>query len=306
MSLAAAPGERLQLRLEYRPDLFDRPTVEALGERLIRLLEAAVADPDRAIGSLDILSADERHTILESWNDTARPIAPATVPELFAAQAARTPDAVAVVFGEQTLSYGELNARANQLAHHLHSLGVGPEVMVGLCVERSLEMVVGLLGILKAGGAYLPLDPDYPAERLAFMLEDAGAAVLLSHSRDWRPAVAACRVRSCNWIARSADTSRTSRRRAPRSRSAAPSNAAYVIYTSGSTGSQRASSTPTAACTIDWAGCRTTYRPERRRDAVLQNTPFSFDVSIWEFFRPLLTGAALILAAPGAHRDRRN
>ena len=169
--------------IEYAADLFDRPTVEALGERLIRLLEAAVADPDRAIGSLDILSADERHTILHSWNDTARPIAPATVPELFAAQAARTPDAVAVVFGEHTLSYGELDARANQLAHHLQSLGVGPEVIVGLCVERSLEMLVGLLGILKAGGAYLPLDPDYPAERLAFMLEDAGAAVLATQSR---------------------------------------------------------------------------------------------------------------------------
>ena len=156
--------------------------MEALAGRLVRLLEAAVADPDRAIGRLDILSPDERHTILREWNDTARAVAAATLPELFAAQVARTPDAVAVVFEDERLTYGELDARANQLAHHLRGLGVGPEVVVGLCVERSLEMLVGLLGILKAGGAYLPLDPDYPPERLAFMLADAGAPVLLTRA----------------------------------------------------------------------------------------------------------------------------
>ena len=162
--------------------MFDRASIEALGERLIRLLEAAVAAPERAIGSLDILSGAERDTILREWNDTAHPIAPATLPELFAAQAARSPDAVAVVFENETLSYAQLDARANQLAHHLRGLGVGPEVVVGLCVERSPAMIVGLLGILKAGGAYLPLDPAYPAERLAFMLEDAAAPVLVTQS----------------------------------------------------------------------------------------------------------------------------
>ena len=168
--------------LEYATDLFDRASVEALAGRLIRLLEAAVGDPDQAIGRLDILSAAERHTILRVWNDTAHPIPPATLPELFEAQVTRTPDAIAVVFEEESLSYAELNARANQLAHHLRSLGVGPEVVVGLCVERSLDMLVGLLGILKAGGAYLPLDPSYPPERLAFMLADADAPVLVTHS----------------------------------------------------------------------------------------------------------------------------
>ena len=113
----------------------------------------------------------ERHTILREWNDTARAIPAATLPELFAAQAARTPAATAVVFEDQSLSYAELDARSSQLAHHLRALGVGPEVVVGLCVERSLEMLVGLLGILKAGGAYLPLDPAYPPERIAFMLD---------------------------------------------------------------------------------------------------------------------------------------
>ena len=168
--------------LEYATDLFDRETVTALGARLIRLLEAAVAEPQRAIGGLDILSAAERHTIVRDWNDTAQPIADATVPALFAAQAQRTPEAVAVVFEDRSLSYAALEAHANQLAHQLRDLGVGPETVVGLCVERSPEMVIGLLGILKAGGAYLPLDPEYPAERLAFMLSDAGATVLLTQS----------------------------------------------------------------------------------------------------------------------------
>src|SRR5207249_6538583 len=166
--------------LEYATDLFERASVATLVGRLVRLLEAAVAEPERAIGSLDILSAAERHTILWEWNDTAHPVPSATLPQLFEAQVARTPDAVAVVFEDQTLSYGELNARANQLAHHLRDLGVGPEVVVGLCVERSPEMIIGLLGILKAGGAYLPLDPSYPRERLSFMLADAGAPVLVT------------------------------------------------------------------------------------------------------------------------------
>src|SRR5262249_18348600 len=124
----------------------------------------------------------ERDTILRAWNDTARAIPFATVPELFTAQAAKSPNAVAVVHEDESLRYGELDARVNQLAHHLRALGVGPEVIVGLCVERSRAMPVGLLGILKAGGAYLPLDPSYPPERLAFMLEDAAVGVLVTQS----------------------------------------------------------------------------------------------------------------------------
>ena len=168
--------------VEYATDLFDRESVSALVGRLVRLLAAAITDPDRAIGRLDILAPAERHTILHAWNDTARAISSATLPELFAAQAARTPDAVAVELGDQSLSYGELDARSSQLAHHLRGLGVGPEVVVGLCAERSPEMVVAMLGILKSGGAYLPLDPSYPRERLTYMLEDAGAPVLVTHS----------------------------------------------------------------------------------------------------------------------------
>ena len=236
LSLMAASGEQLRLRLDYRGDLFERSSVEAIGSRLVRLLEAAVAAPDRAIGSLDILGADERHTILREWNDTARAIPAVSLPELFAAQVARTPDAVAVVCEDRSLRYGELDARANQLAHHLRALGVGPETVVGLCIERSPEMIVGLLGILKAGGAYLPLDPAYPQERLAFMLEDAGAPVLVTQSAllDRLGAHGAHTVRldaDAPAIARHPATAPAIRLQ--------PQNTAYVIYTSGSTGSPK-------------------------------------------------------------------
>src|SRR5438093_3130228 len=168
--------------IEYASDVFDHASIEALAGRYVRLLQAAVATPEVSIGRLELLSGEERRTLLQDWNATARALEPQTVAQLFAAQAAQTPDAVAVVFEQEALSYAQLEARANQLAQHLRRLGVGAETVVGLCLERSLEMVVGLIGILKAGGAYLPLDPSYPAERLCFMLADAGAAVLITHS----------------------------------------------------------------------------------------------------------------------------
>ena len=141
-----------------------------------------VAHPDRAIGSLDILSGEERASILRGWNDTAHALSAATLPELFAAQVARRPDAIAVVFEDESLSYGALDRRANRLAHRLRALGVGPETVVGLCLARSLDMIVGLIGILKAGGAYVPLDPEYPIARLEYMAAEAGLRLLLTQS----------------------------------------------------------------------------------------------------------------------------
>ncbi len=228
--------------LEYASDLFDETTVEVIGRRFIRFLEAVVADAAQPFGGLPILESAERDTILRTWNDTAReleqPIAAQTLPALFAAQALRTPDAVAVVFEDRTLSYAALDAHANRLAHHLQSLGVGPETMVGLCVERSPEMVIGLLGILKAGGAYLPLDPNYPRERLAFMLVDADCPVLVTQSAllDRLPDEATQRQivqldADASVIARSPDT-------AP-PLDLDPRHPAYVIYTSGSTGTPK-------------------------------------------------------------------
>jgi non-ribosomal peptide synthetase component F len=227
--------------LEYASDLFDRSSVEVLASRLVRLLAAAVAAPDLALSRLDLLDAAERGRIVEEWNATARAVPARSVVELFAAQAQATPDAVAVVCGERRLSYAALEAHSNQLAHHLRSLGVGAETVVGLLLDRSLELVIGLIGILKAGGAYLPLDPSYPAERLSFMLGDAGCAVLLSEQGvagqlrlpDGAAAPRLVRL-DADWSAIALSPST-----APKL-AIAPAQAAYVIYTSGSTGTQRA------------------------------------------------------------------
>ena len=174
----------LRASFNYDTDLFDEGTIRRMAGHYQRLLEGIVADPGQPISQLPLLTEDERHQMLVEWNDTARGYpADRCVHQLFEEQVGRTPEAVAVVFENQQLTYRELNARSNQLAHYLRDLGVGPEMLVGICLERSLEMVVGLLGILKAGGAYVPLDPEYPAERLAFLLRDSAAPVLLTQKR---------------------------------------------------------------------------------------------------------------------------
>ena len=279
--------------IEYATDLFDRGSVEEIGSRLIRLLEAVVAEPDRAIGRLDILSAAERQTIVSDWNATARPLGFANIPELFAAQAARTPEATAVVYGDQQLSYGELDARANQLAHHLRGLGVGPEVVVGLCVERSLEMLVGVLGILKAGGAYLPLDPAYPEERLAFMLEDARAPVLLTQaklgSRLRAPGGGIVRL-DADWpaIARRPTT-------APPV-ALHPHNTAYVIYTSGSTGTPKGVVVEQASLGNKLASLREEFKVDSGFRAALLIS-CAFDASLEQTLLPLLGGGAAVIVS---------
>ena len=183
LSLTEQP-EGLSGVIEYATDLFDATTIARLAGHFTTLLEGIVADPETPIAELPLLTAAEREQLLVQWNDTAVDYPrDRCIHQLFEQQAARTPDATAVVFEDTRLSYAELNARANQLAHHLITLGVGPDVLVGLCLERSLDLVVGLLGILKAGGAYVPLDPGYPATRLAFMLEDTQAPVLLTQHK---------------------------------------------------------------------------------------------------------------------------
>ena len=277
--------------VEYATDLFDRASVEALIGRLVRLLEAAVADPERAIGSLEILAPAERVTILHAWNDTARATVPATLSELFAEQAAQTPDAIAVVHEDESLTYRELDRRANQLAHHLRALGVGPEVVVGLCVERSPAMLVGLMGILKAGGAYLPLDPGYPAERLAFMLEDAGAPVLVTQSvlLDRLPAHGARVVRL--------DADAAAIAAQPTSAPALtldPHNPAYVIYTSGSTGEPKGVSVTHGGLHNYIAWALQEYPLDLGSGAPLL-TPLAFDATVTSLFLPVLSGKSVVL-----------
>src|SRR5262245_62033489 len=275
--------------LEYASDLFERSSVEGIADRLVRVLEGALADPDRSIGKLDVLSAGERHTILREWNATARAVPAASLPELFAAQVAKTPHATAAVFEGSTLSYGELDAWANRVAHHLRSLGVGPEVVVGLCVERSLEMLVGLIGILKAGGAYLPLDPGYPRERLGFMLSDAGAPVLVTqaHLRGRLPA------HGGHVLCLDADADAIARHPASPPRSGlVPQHPAYVIYTSGSAGTPKGVVVSHRGL-VNHMSWMMADHPVDERDVVLGRTAISFDAAGWEVWLPLLSGATL-------------
>ena len=211
----------------------------------------------------------------------------------------RTPDAVAVVFAERALTYRELNTRANRLAHHLRALGVGPEVLVGLCVERSLELLVGLLGILKAGGAYVPLDPTYPPARLAFMLADAQVPVLVTQQQ----CVARLPAHGVQVVCLDDDWEGLASQPGDNPVSGVtPANLAYVMYTSGSTGQPKGVMVEHRALSNTMHWMQATF-PLSEADRVLQKTPSSFDVSVWEFFAPLMVGAQLILARPDGHRD---
>ena len=290
----------LRVIAEYSTDLFERSTAERLLGHYLTLLEGIVAQPDVPISRLPLLPDAERQRVMKDWNDTAvtHP-KDATLTSLIEAQVARTPDAVALEFEGSHLTYRELDARANQLAHALRKHGVGPEVRVGLCVERSLEMVVGLLGTLKAGGAYVPLDPGYPQERLGWMLEDARPPVLLVQERLLArlPASDAKVVKlDTGWeeIAREPTTAP-----AP---TATPDSLAYIIFTSGSTGRPKGAMNAHGPVVNRLLWMQSAYRLTPR-DVVLQKTPFSFDVSVWEFFWPLMTGAKLVVAKPGGHQD---
>ncbi|MER7444431.1 non-ribosomal peptide synthetase/MFS transporter [Micromonospora avicenniae] len=285
-------------KLVFNTDLFARETVQRMADRFGTLLRAVVAAPDTPVSALDLLAPVERE-LLGAWNDTAADFPrEQTLHTPIEERAARTPDAVALRFEGRSVTYAELNAAANRAAHRLRAAGVGPETLVGVCAERSVELVAGLLGVLKAGGAYLPLDPEYPADRLAFMVTDAAAPLVLvqEHLRGVLPETGATVLvldDERTW----ADQPTTDP--APAS---GPEHLAYVIYTSGSTG--RPKGVPNThrgiVNRLDWM--QQTYRigPD---DAVLQKTPASFDVSVWEFFWPLREGARLVLAKPGGHKD---
>jgi amino acid adenylation domain-containing protein len=234
--------------------------------------------------------------LLAAWNDTTTdvPEAGRTLTRLLTEQAARTPDATALVFDGETLTYRALHERANRLAHLLTGRGVGPGVLTGVCVDRSLDLVIALLGVLKAGGAYVPLDPDYPADRLAFMVADSAAPVVLtqSHHRSRFDAETICLddVDLTAYPATEPETTTSTK------------DLAYAIYTSGSTGRPKGVLVPHEGIVNRLAWTQAEYGLTTG-DRVLQKTPSSFDVSVWEFFWPLLTGATLVVARPGGHRD---
>ena len=287
--------------LTYATDLFDAATPNRMARHWQNLLQAMLDDPHQRVAQLPLLEPLEHQVIVEQWNDTAQDYRlEDSVQRQIEAQVRRTPNAQALVFGAQTLSYTQLNARANRLAHRLIQAGVAPDVLVGVAMERSIEMVVALLAVLKAGGAYVPLDPDYPRQRLAYMLQDSNVPLLLTqaHLLQALPVSAPshCLVvePDDHWLSEYADTDPDV--------AVDAENLAYVIYTSGSTGQPKGAGNRHCALTnrLLWMQQAYTLGAE---DTVLQKTPFSFDVSVWEFFWPLMTGARLVVAAPGDHRD---
>ncbi|MBW4636669.1 MAG: amino acid adenylation domain-containing protein [Gloeocapsa sp. UFS-A4-WI-NPMV-4B04] len=296
---------------EYNTDLFEAATITRMLGHFQNLLEGIVANPEQRLGELPLLNAAEQHQLLVEWNEEGREQGVGgnedikthdsrldlCVHQLFEAQVERTPDAVAVVFENQQLTYRELNNQANRIAHYLQQLGVKPEVLVGICMERSLEMVVGLLGILKAGGAYVPLDPAYPQERLAFMLADAQVPLLLSQQHLVIPPLKAqvvCLDSDAQALLHQSQENPIS--------PVKPENLAYVIYTSGSTGTPKGVMNTHLGLSNRLLWMQGAYQLTAS-DRVLQKTPFSFDVSVWEFFWSLFTGARLVLAKPGGHQD---
>jgi amino acid adenylation domain-containing protein len=287
--------------IEYSTDLFERETVERMTSHYENLLESLAADPDLKISDLELLSADERQQITIDWNQTAidypRELC---LHQLFEQQVERTPENVAVYFEQGQLTYGELNGRANRLARYLRRLGVGPESVVGICMERSHATVVSLLAILKAGGAYMSLDPSQPVERLRFMLADAGAEVVLTeqHLRERLPPNPG-RVISIDtdWDSIAAESAENS------AGMVTAENLAVIIYTSGSTGRPKGVGLPhRGLCNRLLWGKRDLYRftPE---DSLLQIFSFSFDFALWDVFTTLICGARLVLTRPGGSRD---
>ncbi|NAO96318.1 amino acid adenylation domain-containing protein [Halomonas sp. MG34] len=284
--------------LEFNSDLFDEKTIHRLIGYYQEVLGVLLEKPETQLCSIELPDNAEK-ALLRDWGSreaTDSPVEP--IHHVIERQAAATPEATALVFEDQSLNYTELNTRANQLAHYLIGLGVKPETRVGIALERSIEMVVGLLGILKAGGAYVPLDPDYPSDRLAYMVKDSSIELLLTqqHLHDILPVVGSLNVIELDQL----DVTH----HAPTNPEVAlhGEHLAYVIYTSGSTGRPKGAANRHGSLANRLQWMQEAYGLTAD-DAVLQKTPFSFDVSVWEFFWPLMQGAQLVMAPPGVHRE---
>ncbi|MGD1702703.1 amino acid adenylation domain-containing protein [Dapis sp. BLCC M229] len=286
-------SSHLVVFFKYNTDLFERETIVRIGDHFQTLLEGIVTNPEQSVEQIPIITATERKQLVIDWNNTFTEYpTDKCIHELFEEQVKCNPQAVAVVFEDQQLTYQQLNCRANQLAHYLQTKGVKPEVLVGICMERSLEMMVGLLGILKAGGAYVPLDPNYPSERLAYMLSDAAVSLLVTQDSlverlPKHQTHVVCL--DSDWEAISAHTQENSVIEVK------PDNLAYVIYTSGSTGKPKGVAiehhSPLALC--HWAKEVFTIKQE---DGVLASTSICFDLSVFEIFVTLSCGGKVILA----------
>ncbi|MBD0373583.1 MAG: amino acid adenylation domain-containing protein, partial [Pyrinomonadaceae bacterium] len=282
---------------EYNTDLFEAETISRLSEHFQTLLQSIIADPRTAIDSLSLLTEREREQQLFEWNDTSRHYPAQTLHHLFESQVERTPDATALIFDDEQVSYKELNERANQLAHYLHRLGIGPDSLVGIMMERSIEMVVSLLGVLKAGGAYVPLDPEYPQERLLHMIGDSGCRVLLTQQK----LIGAVAAEGLRVVSVDEEAFREESLENPESATSAE-NLAYIIYTSGSTGLPKGTMLAHEGVVNCLWWMQETFNLSGD-DRVMLKASLSFDASVWELFWPLVVGACVVVAQPGGQQD---
>lgn len=290
----------LLLKIKYDRRRFDDATIARMLGHIKTLLESQAANPWQCLGELPLLTAGEQHQMLVQWNHTQTNYCQDTcIHHLFEAKVKENPDAIAVIFKDEQLTYRELNDRANKLARYLQSQGVQPEVIVGICVQRSLQMVIGLLGILKAGGAYVPLDPSYPPERLQFMLQDTKVSVLLTqqHLANIIPEYQG------EIIGLDADWEKIDRYSSENlAVNVVPENLAYSIYTSGSTGKPKGVLVEHQAICHELLWRKETFKLTSE-DRILQTIPLAFDPSVWQIFGPLIAGSTLVVAPPEAHKD---
>ncbi|WP_335743621.1 non-ribosomal peptide synthase/polyketide synthase [Rhodococcus oxybenzonivorans] len=287
----------IEAQFTYATDLFDESTVQSFADRFLRILGSVAGDADVVVGGIDLLDGAEKVRILGGFNDTAAELPAATLVDLFSAQVARTPDAVALSFDGVDLTYAEFDRRVGVLARHLADRGVGPESVVGLAMNRSVELLVGMYAILRAGGAYLPIDLTHPADRLAYVLDVAAPVCILTTSSDGFVAGGVPTIEIDGSFLDTPIAFDAPNLAAPR-----PENTAYLIFTSGSTGRPKGVAVPHAAIVNQLLWKQHQY-PLDTTDAVVQKTPVTFDLSVWELFWPLVSGARLVIARPDGHRD---
>ncbi|MEU0992270.1 amino acid adenylation domain-containing protein, partial [Streptomyces sp. NPDC005953] len=314
LAVTADADPHLRIALQHQHSVLDHDAVVSIAERFRRVLGEIADDPHRPVRDIGILDPVERNQVVRAWNDTARPVPASTVPEAFEAQAARTPDAPAVTFDGSTLTYAQLNRRANRLARHLVAQGAGPEDTIAVMLPRSTELIVALLAILKAGAAYLPVDPGLPVERIGFLHEDARPLLTLTTTSSPAPGgVRQIAVDDPTLVLQDTTPATgtgtgmgfmdaSDLTDADRVRPLTPAHPAYVLYTSGSTGRPKGVVVGHTAIVNRLLWMAHAYRVNTD-DRILQKTPLGFDVSVWELFLPLITGSELVVAEPGGHRD---
>jgi len=292
------PDGHLSLAVIYAAELFEQATIERMAGHYVAILQALVDRPDQPVGDIELLGVPEQARLAQWGVNTHRELGAEPVHCMIERQARTQPEATALLFADESLSFAELNRRANRLAHRLIALGVGPDVLVGIAMERSVEMVVSILSVLKAGGAYVPLDPEYPAERLSYMVQDSGIQLLLTQRSlvdcvPGRQALTMLQVDATDFRGEPETDPQVALH---------VENLAYVIYTSGSTGKPKGAAIRHSALHSCMVWMQNTYALTRA-DTVLHKAPFGFDVSVWELFWPMTSGARLVVANPGDQRD---